>query len=97
MSIQSFGDQLTRDLFEGTCNKETIKIPDDLRKRVRRKLFTIDYAQTVSDLRAPPGNNLEKKVGNLQEFWSIKVNAQWRIIFKWLDDGPHDVKFTDYH
>jgi len=57
----------------------------------------IHYAAQIDDLRTPPGNKLKALKGDLREFYSIRINAQWRIIFTWSDAGPHDVRITDYH
>ena len=62
-----------------------------------RKLDILDYAQALRDLAAPPGNRLEALKGDLAGFHSIRVNDQWRIIFRWTDSGPADVDIRDYH
>lgn len=63
---------------------------------VKRKLDMLDYAKDISDLRSPPSNHLEKLRDNLEGFYSIRVNDQWRIIFKWKL-MPYDVSVVDYH
>ncbi len=63
---------------------------------VKRKLDMLDYAKQLMDLRSPPNNSLEKLKDDLEGFYSIRINAQWRIIFKW-DSQPYDVKVIDYH
>lgn len=62
-----------------------------------RKLDTLDYAGAVADLASPPGNRLEALKGNLAGFYSIRINDQWRVIFRWTDAGPTDVDISDYH
>ena len=62
-----------------------------------RKLDMLDYAQVLKDLAAPPGNRLEALKGVLAGFHSIRINDQWRIIFRWTDSGPADVDIHDYH
>ena len=62
-----------------------------------RKLDMLDYAQALRDLAAPPGNRLEALKGDLAGFHSIRINDQWRIIFRWTDLGPADVDIRDYH
>jgi toxin HigB-1 len=57
----------------------------------------LDYAHRLDDLRSPPGNRLEALKGDLAEFHSIRVNDQWRVIFRWTDAGPTEVDFVDYH
>ena len=65
--------------------------------KAQRRLSYIEAASSLDALRVPPFNRLEKKKGDLKDFYSIRVNSQWRIIFRWEDDGAHDVKFVDYH
>ena len=62
----------------------------------RRKLDMLDYAVRVDDLKAPPGNRLEKLRGEWKGYWSIRVNEQWRVVFRW-NDGPEEVDIVDYH
>ena len=57
----------------------------------------LDAAETLADLRVPPGNRLEKLTGNREGRHSIRINQQWRICFRWTDGGPEDVEVTDYH
>lgn len=64
---------------------------------VLRKLDILDYAQTLSDLKAPPGNRLELLRGGMAGLHSIRVNDQWRIVFRWTQLGPEDVDVLDYH
>ncbi len=64
---------------------------------VRRKLDVLDYASTLGDLASPPGNRLEALRGNLQGLHGIRVNDQWRIVFRWVQEGPTEVDVCDYH
>ena len=57
----------------------------------------MNAAYVLDDLKAPPGNRLEPLKGNLVEFYSIRINSQWRIVFRWTPSGPEDVKIVDYH
>jgi proteic killer suppression protein len=57
----------------------------------------INNAQDVNDLRIPPANRLEKLKGDLQEFYSIRINNQWRIIFKWVNNDAYEIRIVDYH
>lgn len=57
----------------------------------------LDAAETLGDLRVPPGNRLEKLAGDRAGLYSIRVNQQWRICFRWTEAGPEDVEITDYH
>jgi proteic killer suppression protein len=72
-------------------------VPTDVGERARRKLFAIDAAVSLEDLRVPPGNNLEALKGTRQGQYSIRVNVQWRICFVWRDGNAHDVEFCNYH
>ncbi|WP_100067435.1 type II toxin-antitoxin system RelE/ParE family toxin [Corynebacterium aurimucosum] len=72
-------------------------IPSELRSVVRRKLLMIGRSVNVTDLRIPPANRLERLKGDLEGYYSIRVNSQWRIIFKWTPEGAVDVDFIDYH
>jgi proteic killer suppression protein len=71
--------------------------PADLLKVARRKLVQINGADALDDLAVPPGNMLEALKGDLRGKHSIRINDQWRIVFKWMDGGPEEVEITDYH
>lgn len=71
--------------------------PADLVRSAQRKLFMIDKAVELRDLLSPPGNRLEALKGNRTGQHSIRINDQWRICFRWQDDGAHDVEIVDYH
>lgn len=96
MSIRSFARKAVEDFFltgraprrEGWASAANV---------VKRKLDTVDYAHELSDLMSPPGNRLEALVGDLKGLHSIRVNDQWRIVFRWTPDGPAEVDVCDYH
>lgn len=92
--IESFGDSATENIYRGTRVRG---LPEDIQERARRKLRMINQARIVEDLKVPPGNRLEHLKGNLNGFWSIRINQQWRVIFRWQDGSKHDVKIIDYH
>jgi toxin HigB-1 len=71
--------------------------PADLVKVARRKLVQLNGAEALGDLVVPPGNMLEALKGNLRQKHSIRINDQWRIVFRWTAAGPEDVEITDYH
>lgn len=71
--------------------------PSDLGRIARRKLVQLDAAAGLSDLRVPPGNRLEALKGDLRGHHSIRINDQWRIIFRWTGAGPEEVEIVDYH
>jgi proteic killer suppression protein len=96
MAIQSFNDRVARDFFvSGTTKKGTGW--SAISGIVQRKLDLLHYAAELDDLRAPPGNRLELLKGNFEGFHSIRINDQWRIVFRWSEAGPHEVQITDYH
>ena len=95
--IVSFGDRGTSDLFHGNSTRRARAIPTQIAEMALYKLDVINAAQTLDDLRSPPGNRLEALRGDLRGFHSIRINQQWRIIFRWAENGAHDVKIVDYH
>lgn len=90
----SFGDKETEKIWNGTVSK---KLPREIQEVARRKLRMLNNAVDLNDLRIPPANRLEKLKGNLKEFHSIRINSQWRIIFKWLNGNAFEVKIVGYH
>lgn len=92
--IESFGDTETERIYGGQRSR---KLPGDIQHRARRKLRMINQARALQDLSVPPGNRLEALQGDLDGFWSIRINQQWRIIFRWDDGRKSDVSITDYH
>lgn len=91
--IRSFRDKKTERLFAG----ESVREFSGIRNVAERKLVMLDSAADPKDLLAPPGNRLEKLKGDRTGQHSIRINDQWRICFRWMTDGPHDVEITDYH
>ena len=94
--IRSFGDRLTEDLYHGRRTRTVLRLPEMLVKSAVRKLDMIESAARLDDLRSPPGNRLEALTGDLKGWHSIRVNDQWRILFRW-DGAADEVKLTDYH
>ncbi len=93
--IKSFRGKFAQPLL---LNRNVPKgFPADLAKAARRKLIMLDAATFVEALRSPPGNRLEALKGNLTGFHAIRINDQWRIVFRWTGDGPEDVEIVDYH
>jgi proteic killer suppression protein len=92
--IKSFGNKETEKIWTGFQSR---KLPADIQNVARRKLRMINNAQNINDLRIPPANHLEKLSGNLSDFHSIRINKQWRIIFKWKNDDALEVEIIDYH
>ena len=94
--IQSFKSQLADDLFFDRRSGVTKRFPAELRTVAQRKLQYLNAAKNLMDLRVPPGNRLEVLRGNFQGYYSIRINDQWRVVFRW-DDGPREVQIIDYH
>lgn len=92
--IVSFKDKETEKIWNGIVSK---KLPREIQDTARRKLRMINNSIDVSDLKIPPANRLEKLKGNLKEFNSIRINNQWRIIFKWDNGNALEVEIIDYH
>ncbi|GEM_PF-212714 len=96
--IASFRDQGTEDLFDGRDTKQARKAcPSDLVRVARRKLDQLNQAAVLGDLRALPSNRLEKLKGKRAGQYSIRINDQWRVCFRWADFGAEDVEIGDYH
>ena len=95
--IASFGDRATEDLFHGRRTRRARAFPPDVIPTALRKLDMVNAAQTLLDLRSPPGNRLEPLRGDWGGFYSIRVNQQWRIVFRWADRQAHEVRLMDYH
>jgi proteic killer suppression protein len=95
--IRSFGDPPTEDLYHGRQTNRVRRFPQTLIPAALRKLDMINAAHQVVDLRNPPGNRLEPLKGDLEGFHSIRINDQWRIIFRWENDGANQVAIVDYH
>ena len=96
MAIQSFSDKDTEEFFISGHLKKGIGWIN-VSRIAKRKLDMIHYAALVEDLRAPPGNKLKALKGDLEGYYGIRINDQWRVIFRWSDAGPYDVRIIDYH
>lgn len=92
--IQSFADKRTEQVFHGKCPKG---FPASIFRRAEMKLDRLQAAEALDDLRIPPSNRLEALSGNRAGEHSIRINAQWRICFRWQEGHAHEVKITDYH
>ena len=90
--IASFGSNDSEKIWKGERIK---KIPIEIQQIGRRKLRMINNSQNWSDLRIPQSNRLEKLQGS--NFYSIRINNQWRIVFKWIDNNAYNVEIIDYH
>ena len=92
--IKSFADKQTAAIFEGW---QARNLPREIQNTARRKLKQIDAAGSIDSLRVPPGNRLETLKGNRAGQWSIRINDQWRICFRWSGGDATDVEIVDYH
>ena len=92
--IKSFGNSETEQVWLGNRVK---KLPIEVQKIGRRKLRMLNNSVDIADLRIPPANRLEKLAGKLKDFYSIRINDQWRIIFRWENNHASEVEIIDYH
>jgi len=92
--VVSFGSKDTEKIWQGERVK---KIPLEIQWVGRRKLRMLNNSQNLTDLRIPPSNRLGRLKGKGKDFYSIRINNQWRIVFKWKNNHAHEVEITDYH
>jgi proteic killer suppression protein len=92
--ITSFGSKETRKIWDGNRVKG---FATELQESARRKLRMLNNSQNLMDLQIPPSNKLEKLKGHLKDYYSIRINDQWRVIFKWDRGNASEVELTDYH
>lgn len=95
--IINFQDKLTEDIFNSVSSRYSRKLPSGLHKKAQRKLDMIHAATFIDTLKIPPSNKLAKLTGNLSEFWRIKIDKQWAVIFRWESGNAYDVCILDYH
>ena len=94
--IKNFGNKIAQDLYNDKRSKALSKFPSELLRVARRKILYIHDADQLIDLKVPPGNRLEALKGDLKGYHSIRINDQWRVLFRW-DGGAEDVQVVDYH
>jgi proteic killer suppression protein len=92
--LRSFRDKDTERVWQ---RKQARKLDEATQRTALRKLLILDAADAIGDLRVPPGNRLEKLKGDRSGFYSIRINQQWRICFRWTAAGPEDVEIIDHH
>jgi toxin HigB-1 len=92
--ILSFGNSATEKIWNGI---RVTKIPNQIQETGRRKLRMLNNSSSWNDLMIPPSNRLEKLAGNLKGYYSIRINNQWRIVFKWNNNQASEVTIIDYH
>ena len=92
--IRSFKDKEAENIFK---RERSRKLPEDLQKTALRKLRMLNRAMNLNDLRVPPANRLEKMKGDRADQYSIRINNQWRVCFKWSSNDAFEVEIVDYH
>ncbi len=92
--IRSFRSKETERIF---ARERSARYPGDIQAVALRKLRMLHHARTIADLRVPPGNRLERLRGDREDWYSIRINDQWRICFRWLEGDAFDVEIVDYH
>jgi proteic killer suppression protein len=95
--IASFGDRATEDLYHGRPTARARRFPSEVVDAALVKMDSLNGAASMLDLRSPPGNRLEGLEGDLRGWHSIRVNDQWRLVFRWEGNDAHKVRLTDYH
>lgn len=95
--ITNFRDSATEDIFNGIRTKEALKVSEVIWAVARRKLDMLNAASDIMDLRVPPGNRLEALKGKGKGLYSIRVNDQFRVVFRWTGHDAYDVQIVDYH
>jgi proteic killer suppression protein len=92
--IKSFCDKESEKVWNAIRSK---KLPEAIQEVARRKLRMLNSAQDLNDLRIPPSNRLEKLKGSQDDYYSIRINDQWRIVFRWSQNDAFDIQIIDYH
>ena len=92
--IKTFNNDETQKIYQ---RQRSRKLPSDIQQVALRKLRMINNAVSITDLRVPPANRLEKLSGNRAGQWSIRINDQWRVCFRWKDSDAYEVEIADYH
>jgi proteic killer suppression protein len=95
--IASFGNRLAEDLWDDKTSRAVRQFSPELRRAARRKLFYLNDAEQLKDLRAPPGNRLEALKGDWRGYRSIRINDPWRVVFRWENGQASDIRVLDYH
>ena len=95
--IVSFGDKATEDLYHGRRTSRVLRFSQEIIGSALIKLDMLEAASKLLDLRSPPGNRLETLKGDQKGYYSIRVNNQWRLVFKWQGANAYEVRLVDYH
>ena len=95
--IRNFGDRTTQDLYHSVNSRHARKVAPELHGKAQRLLDQINAAPRPEVLGSPPGNHQEKLSGDRAGYWSVRINKQWRIVFRWEQTDALDVQIVDYH
>lgn len=95
--IINFSSKLAQSIYDGSKSRYARRLPSELHDKACRLLDQINVVKDVNELRSPPSNHLEKLAGNLRGYWSLRINKQWRVIFRWERGSALDVDIVDYH
>ncbi len=95
--IRNFYSETAQDIFDGVDSRQSRRVPSELHAKISRLFDRLNAIESVEELRIPRSNRLEKLQGDLQGFWSIRINRQWRIVFRWYNGIASDVDVLDYH
>jgi proteic killer suppression protein len=95
--IQSFANPASADIYNGISSRDSRRIPQTIWSVARRKMDMINAAHELRDLTAPPANRLEALKGDRKGFHSIRINDQFRVVFRWSDSNAYEVEVVDYH
>ena len=95
--IKNFSSKLAEDVFNGVDSRYSRKLPSQLHGKAQRKLDQLNAATVIDTLKVPPSNKLSKLEGELSDYWRIKIDKQWAVLFKWKDGLAFDVDIVDYH
>jgi proteic killer suppression protein len=95
--IRSFGNRLAEEVYDDRRTAAVRHLPPSLYPAARRKLLYLHEAESLQDLRVPPGNRLEALKGDRKGWFSIRINEQWRLVFRWDDAHAFEVAIIDYH
>jgi proteic killer suppression protein len=95
--IRNFNSKTAKEIYDGEHSRHARRLPKELHEKAQRLLDKLDAAIYIETLKEPPGNRLEKLKGNLAGYWSLRINDQWRILFRWEQGDALDVDIVDYH
>ena len=95
--INNFSTKTAKDIYDGVDSRYSRRIDRNLHSKIRRLFDQLEVVRHVEELKVPPSNNLEKLSGKLKNYWSLRINLQFRVIFKWQDGIAYDVDVLDYH